>query len=891
MDKSLFRYIWKHSRRDQLVIFAVVFAQLPFYFWSLELPKRIVNEAISGNAFKNGKETARALDFGFTLPSFLGGSKIVLFEGFEFERVGFLFALSGLFLALVLVNGGFKYWINVAKGALGERMLRRMRFDLVSIALRFTPDTLRRVKPSETATMVKDEVEPIGGFIGDAFVQPLFLGTQALTAMTFIMVQNAWLGLIAGSIVAIQFAVIPRLRRVQIRLGRQRQLASRQLAGRVAEIVDGMEAVHVHNATRWERAEIGHRLHHLFDLRFRIYKWKFMVKFLNNLLAQITPFLFYAVGGYLALQGQLDIGQLVAVIAAYKDLPPPLKELIDWDQQRLDVQVKYEQVLEQFSPDTLIPLEIQDPKAVVDGPLPGPLAIEDLSIYDQHGPLIEGLSLAAGLPVHMALVGDGPAPSVLARALSRRVTGLTGRIAFGEADLLRMTDAAAGRHIAYAGTDPILFPGTVRDNLVYGLRRAPRPVKDMPVDRRRLMEAQRTGNPEDDPTLDWLDYEAVDATGPHDLDARLIEALELVGMRGDLYQLGLLGYIDAATPEEDIARFIEARRKLEARFEGMEKGRLLETFDPGRYTRQATIGENILFGAPRTGSASPAALAEDPLVREALDDTDLTDDLVSLGLKIAREMTEIFRDLPPGHPLFDQFSFIAADDIPDFTAMLRRIGMKGERALKAGERGRLIALTLGYVEPRHRLGLVDGAMEERLLQARTRFRELAGEDGPVAFHDPEALNLAVSLKDNLLFGRITHGVADAERKVMHEVMEVVAELDLKEAVERIGLGYRVGPSGRLLSAAQRIKVNLARCVVRRPDLLVVDGATTALGESEGMKVLKRIVEARPAASLVAVVRESATDTFDMVVRFDGTQATVEDRARGRERGVQEVAAQ
>ena len=28
-------------------------------------------------------------------------------------------------------------------------------------------------------------------------------------------------------------------------------------------------------------------------------------------------------------------------------------------------------------------------------------------------------------------------------------------------------------------------------------------------------------------------------------------------------------------------------------------------------------------------------------------------------------MTEIFRGLPPGHPLFEQFSFIGADELPD----------------------------------------------------------------------------------------------------------------------------------------------------------------------------------------------------------------------------------
>ena len=81
-----------------------------------------------------------------------------------------LFGLSGLFLFFVLVNGAFKYWINVAKGALGERMLRRLRFDLFALVLRFTPEALRTSSPSETATIIKDEVEPIGGFIGDAFI-------------------------------------------------------------------------------------------------------------------------------------------------------------------------------------------------------------------------------------------------------------------------------------------------------------------------------------------------------------------------------------------------------------------------------------------------------------------------------------------------------------------------------------------------------------------------------------------------------------------------------------------------------------------------------------------------------------------------------------------------
>ena len=131
-----------------------------------------------------------------------------------------------------------------------------------------------------------------------------------------------------------QGVIIPRMRRRLIRLGRERQLTARELAGRVGEIVDGIGTIHVHDTSNYERADISRRLGRIFKIRYDLYQWKFFVKFLNNFLAQVTPFLFYAIGGYLALKGSLDIGQLVAVIAAYKDLPAPIKELIDWDQAR-----------------------------------------------------------------------------------------------------------------------------------------------------------------------------------------------------------------------------------------------------------------------------------------------------------------------------------------------------------------------------------------------------------------------------------------------------------------------------------------------------------------------------------------------------------------------------
>ena len=167
-----------------------------------------------------------------------------------------LCVLSGIFLGFVIINGLFKYYINIFKGRLGERMLRRMRYELIDRVLRFPLGQFRRVKASEVATMVKDELQPLGGFTGEAFVQPVFLAGQAVTALIFIFVQSFWLGMLTLGILAIQMVVIPRLRRPLLVLSKDRQLATRALSGRVGEVVDGIAGVHLNDTSNFERTEL-----------------------------------------------------------------------------------------------------------------------------------------------------------------------------------------------------------------------------------------------------------------------------------------------------------------------------------------------------------------------------------------------------------------------------------------------------------------------------------------------------------------------------------------------------------------------------------------------------------------------------------------------------------
>ncbi len=158
--------------------------------------------------------------------------------------------------------------------------------------------------------------------------------------------------------------------------------------------------------------------------------------------------------------------------------------------------------------------------------------------------------------------------------------------------------------------------------------------------------------------------------------------------------------------------------------------------------------------------------------------------------------------------------------------LLQRLGGKGVEAVPEADRLRLMTLPLRYIEARHRLGLIDGPMEERLLAARRAFATHLPEKlrGAVEFYDFERYNSAATLQDNVLFGRLVYGQAQAELRIVTLISQVLTELGLRDSVIEVGLEYNVGVAGKRLPATQRQKLGIARALIKRPQFLVVNEA-------------------------------------------------------------------
>jgi putative ABC transport system ATP-binding protein len=235
-------------------------------------------------------------------------------------------------------------------------------------------------------------------------------------------------------------------------------------------------------------------------------------------------------------------------------------------------------------------------------------------------------------------------------------------------------------------------------------------------------------------------------------------------------------------------------------------------------------------------------------------------------------MVELFADLPPGHPFFEQFSFISAESLPEYQSILQRAAKQGEGAIDPDDRARLMALPLKYIEARHRLGLIDPDRQQRLIAARRYFAEhlppaLAGT---VEFFDPHRYNAASSLQDNILFGRLVYGQAQAASRIGALITEVLDSSGLRPAVTAIGLLFQVGIGGKRLSASQRQKLALARALVKRPDFLVIGEATAVMDGPTQNRVMTAVLNEFEGRALFWVLhRASLGRQFEHVLVVRG----------------------
>ena len=838
MERDPIRFVRRKAAWPHVGAIALGLAALPLLWIALDLVRVLVDEVLA----RPGQGGTVVLGR-IALPPIERADwpGLVLVEGLSLARGDLAYAAPGGLLAVGLLLAGIGLGVARLRAAIGARAVASLRRTIVDAVLTSRPAA--RDEARDLADLAGEGLARESGFLGGALLVPALGGAAIALCLLYGLVADWHLaGAMALALAAVALAAPARVAAAR-RAGETRLDEGAATRRALIDLARRLPAIRAHGTAAFER---GRLVGELRARRHPVTRAEAALGATNaaaTLIVALAPGIVLAAAAWLATAaGAPGLGTVAACLAALAVALRAMGALLRWRRALGQAVPLFDEVARR--------LGALQARGRIPGtaalPAAGALQARGVMAYDPaSGTRLSDADLLLGFPAHVALVGEaGSGARVFAALVGGALDPSSGTIAFGGVNLAEVDPAARAARIAYAGGDTVLVGGTLRQNLLYGATEGP------------------------------------------DLDRRLVDAVTAVGLDRFVHARGLAGTVDPAREPKLAAAIVEARRKARAALAAESCEVLVDPFDPAAYNNHATIAENILFGVPLGDTFRDDHLASHPFMRALLEAEELTKPLAEMGLAIARSMVEIFADLPDGHPLFERFGFFPASQRAYVEDIVARRGVRQRGADQTRDRESLIGLTLRYNESRHRLGLLEEPMKERLLRARTAFAQLlpTSLQPAIEFYHPDRVCAAASLQDNLLFGRLAQDRAGAEREVMRVVRRVLADRGLDADVVRIGLDTRVDTRGDGLLPSEIAAIDLARCLVRRPDMLVVERALDDLAPAGAAALVARLRRAMVGRGLLVVTPElpAAMDEppFDAVVRFErGAVAGVDTRRR------------
>jgi ABC-type bacteriocin/lantibiotic exporter with double-glycine peptidase domain len=176
-------------------------------------------------------------------------------------------------------------------------------------------------------------VDAVAGFAGTSFSEPILNGGILLSVFGYMLFMQPLMALVALSLFIPQVFFIPALqgainRRTSARIKTMRALA--------VDIVD-----REHGKAEEREKTYRQRVRDVYRLNMEIYRRKFAMTFLMNLLYQLGNIGVLAVGGWFLMQGRTEVGTVVAFISGLARTNDPWNDLVDFVRNLANAGVKY----------------------------------------------------------------------------------------------------------------------------------------------------------------------------------------------------------------------------------------------------------------------------------------------------------------------------------------------------------------------------------------------------------------------------------------------------------------------------------------------------------------------------------------------------------------------
>ncbi|HEB69744.1 MAG TPA: ATP-binding cassette domain-containing protein [Desulfobulbus sp.] len=772
-QRSLYYWIIHRFRGLQLLLLGIILASLFFRVVPLEMQKRIVNRAI------------------------------------HLKNIHLLFLYCGFYVGAVFFAAITKYAINTLQMVIGQKILIELRTELYRHILQLPLQFYRGMQPGTVISAMTAELNAIGFFLGGALAIPV---TSVLTFIVFLgymFMLSPLLALLTLAIYPFEIILIPLLQKRYNRLNKKRIKTVRSMANVVNEAISGIHEIHSHSSFNLEEQRIRTHILALYSLLKHLFIVKYGIKFSNNLFQSLGPFLLFLVGGYMAIDGNFTLGALVAFLSAHEKVYDPWKELLEFYQGFQDAQVRYRQIMNLFDIQPEYP-RLPEGRAVVD--FSGDITIKNATFAISPAVrLLNSITTSIKAGEQVAIVGfSGSGKSTLILCLDQLYTLTSGTISYDKYPLQELSKADVSHNITMISQHPFIFTGTIRDNLLYGVR---------------ALGGEQTKN------IPGLNEQ--------------LKAIYDTGLEEDVIRFGFQAVLtrECCAPFKD--KLLAIRKNiledLHQRFADV-----VEFYDLNSFLRYSSIRDNLIFGDCPTGKFDITRLTGSEPFMKLLTETGLKKPLLQLGYTIASRTVDLLEECADD-PFFFRYTPMRPEEFGQFAQILNE--MDTPTPAKAAHRDLFYQLAFRFIPGFHHVAEIDSDFARKVVKARRLFLRtmvrvkisscsVDGVDTPCLQCDKEDISspfmpfcpnqylYSRSLLENLLFG-----VMKSREPIGEELSNLLYSLlakDVLDDVLDVGLNFHVGSQGDRLSGGQKQKLAIARAFLRDTPIIFLDEATASL---------------------------------------------------------------
>lgn len=252
-------------------------------------------------------------------------------EVVETQNVPLLLRFGMFYLGVILIHQAVKFGLNSYQVWMTESTNLYTRRHLLGL-YRKSIDDVEDENSGRVVSIVGAEVDKLGGFVGEGLSQSASNVALLLGVLTYMAVVEPSIALFAVGFMIPQIILTPLMQRYLNKLVERHVGYMREMGDDVSDM----------NADT-DPGELA-ILKKIFSNRLRFNMLKFLLKAALNLLNSFGPLAVLLYGGYLVMQGETQVGVIVAFISGFDRISGPVRELVGFYRVYAQANVQHDMI-------------------------------------------------------------------------------------------------------------------------------------------------------------------------------------------------------------------------------------------------------------------------------------------------------------------------------------------------------------------------------------------------------------------------------------------------------------------------------------------------------------------------------------------------------------------